>query len=60
MTISGYFKLNYRRLLMAFCRTILLMAIGGYSIGGYFKLNYHKLLVVISGYYISGYWWIFY
>jgi hypothetical protein len=66
MTISGYFKLNYRRLLMAIGRIILLMAIGGYSIGGYFKLNYHKLLVVINGYYISGgyfingYWWLLY
>jgi hypothetical protein len=30
------------------------------DIGGYFRLHYHMLLVVISGYYINGYWWLFY
>jgi len=39
---------------------IILMPIGGYSIGHYFKLNYHRLLVVLNGYYINAYWWIFY
>ncbi len=47
---------------------ILLMAINRYCIGGYFKLNYHRLLMaisgttllmVISGYYIGGYCWLF-
>ncbi len=28
--------------------------------GDYFMLNYHMLLVVTNGYYISGYWWLFY
>ncbi len=54
MDIGGYFRLNYHRLLMV--------------IGDYFKLNYHRLLMVIGitillmvigGYYINGYWWLF-
>ncbi len=36
---------------------ILLMDISGYSIGDYFMLNYRRPLVIINGYYISGYWW---
>jgi hypothetical protein len=28
------------------------------DIGAYFRLNYHKLLVVISGYFINGQWWL--
>jgi len=40
------------------------MAIGGYSIGGdsiggYWCLLMVITLVVIGGYYIDGYWWIF-
>jgi len=35
------------------------MDINNYFIGDYFRLKYHKLLVVINGYYISGYWWLF-
>jgi hypothetical protein len=36
---------------------IVLLAIGGYSING---LLVDILLVDSNGYYISGYWWIFY
>ncbi len=54
MAISGYFKVNYYRLLMPIGGAILLMAIGGY-----FRLNYHRILVVIDDYYISDYWWLF-
>jgi hypothetical protein len=36
------------------------MDIGGYSIEDYFMLNYHRLLVIINGYYISGYWWSYF
>jgi hypothetical protein len=39
--------------------TILLMIISNYSVGGHFKLNYHKLLMVIAGYFIGEYWWLF-
>ncbi len=44
------------------------MTINSYFIGDYSRLNYHTLLwllvdivlVVINGYYISDYWWLFY
>ncbi len=29
------------------------------AIGGYSKLNYRKILMVINGYSINGYWWLF-
>jgi hypothetical protein len=45
MTIGGYFKLNYRKLLMVNGGIILLIVISGY-----FRLNYHRLLMVISDY----------
>ncbi len=46
----------------------LLMVIDGYSIGGYFVIAYWLfqmvinviILVVIGGYYINGYCWLFY
>jgi len=44
MTIVGYFRQNYHRLLMVIGGVILLMTIVGYFIGGYF---------------IGGYWWLF-
>jgi len=55
VTIGGYFKLNYHRLLMAS---------GGYSIHGYWWIFYSWLLVdilfmAIGGYSIHGYWWLF-
>jgi hypothetical protein len=40
MVISGYFKLNYHRLLMAIGGIILLIAIGGYFIDGYWWIFY--------------------
>ncbi len=46
MAIGGYFKLNYRTLLMA---------IDGYSINGYWWLLYYKLLLDILGYIIIDY-----
>jgi hypothetical protein len=30
------------------------------AIGDYWWLNYHRLLVVIGGYFFSGYCWLFY
>jgi hypothetical protein len=38
MGISGYFNLNYHKLLMVIGGIILLMAIGGYYINGYWWL----------------------
>ncbi len=46
MFINGYYM------------TIILVAIGGYSIGGYWWLLIFIILVTIGGYYINGYWWI--
>jgi hypothetical protein len=36
------------------------VAIGGYSIGGYSCLLMAIILVDIGGYYINGYWWIYF
>jgi len=49
MVIDGYFINGYLCLLMI----IILMVIDGYFINGYFVIRY-------CGYYISGYWWLFY
>ncbi len=49
MTIGGYCRLNYHRLLID---------ISSYFIGGYSKLNYHRILMDIGGYFIRRYWWL--
>jgi hypothetical protein len=35
------------------------MVIDGYSIGGYSCLLMAIILMVIGGYFINGYWWLF-